>query len=169
MERDLAGYRSPYRDPFTYRSLDTTGRREFVRAMAEASEGDPFEDAVDRDVDREFQELIDYAGRRFDPSWWKLASVGRDDVGVVLPQVFADRDNEGTLFYVGVRPAFRGRGYGRALHAAGLQFLERRGVTRYVGSTDERNAPMIAVCRTNGCVRTGTQLFLDAGSAEGTR
>jgi ribosomal protein S18 acetylase RimI-like enzyme len=50
---------------------------------------------------------------------------------------------QGTLFYVAVLPAFRGRGYGRALHAGGLAMLAERGVTRYVGSTDTRNDPIL--------------------------
>lgn len=164
VERRLEGYRSPHSDPFAYRPLSLVGRRRFVRVMAEASEGDPFEDDADRDVEREFQDLVDHAGRSFDPSWWQIATLEDEAVGVVLPQAYPERPDEGTLFYVGVRPAFRGRGYGRVLHAAGLAFLSRHGVTKYMGSTDERNAPMIAVFRTNGCARTGTQLFLRARS-----
>lgn len=162
VERSIAGYASPYDDPFTYRSLDVVGRERFVRTMAESSDGDPFEDSADRDVDREFQELLEYAGERFDPTWWMLAYLGKDAAGVVLPQVFPKHDDEGTLFYVGVRPAFRGRGYGKVLHAAGLEFLSRHGVMKYVGSTDERNLPMIRVFKANGCAQTGTQLFLEA-------
>jgi RimJ/RimL family protein N-acetyltransferase len=159
VERSIAGYTSPYHDPFTYSSLEVVGRESFVRIMAEASEGDPFEDSTDRDVDREFREMVDYAGNRFDPTWWATAGVDGETVGVVLPQAYPGCDDEGTLFYVGVRPAFRGRGYGRVLHAAGLEFLSRHGVTKYVGSTDERNVPMIAVFKANGCVHTATQVI----------
>jgi RimJ/RimL family protein N-acetyltransferase len=159
VERSIAGYTSPYDDPFTYRSLEAVGRESFVRIMAEASEGDPFEDSSDRDVDREFQEMVDYAANRFDPTWWTIASLGEEVVGVILPQAYAECADEGTLFYVGVRPGFRGRGYGRILHAAGLEFLSRHGVTKYVGSTDTRNAPMISVFRANGCAQTATQIF----------
>jgi RimJ/RimL family protein N-acetyltransferase len=159
VERSIAGYASPHDDPFTYSSLKVVGRENFVRIMAEASEGDPFEDPTDRDVDREFQEMVDYAGDRFDPTWWRTANLDGETVGVVLPQAYPGYDDEGTLFYVGVRPGFRGRGYGKVLHAAGLEFLSRHGVTKYVGSTDERNVPMIAVFKANGCAHTATQVF----------
>jgi len=159
VERSVAGYRSPYVDPFMYRSLEAVGRDAFVRILAEAAEGDPFEEGPDRDPEREFRELVDYAGSRFDPAAWMVASLAGETAGVVLPQVFEGRDDEGTLFYVGVLPAFRRRGYGRVLHSAGLESLARRGVTKYVGSTDERNAPMLAVFAANGCARTGVQLF----------
>ena len=167
VERSAAGYRSPYVDPFLYGSLEAVGRDAFVRVLARAAEGDPFEDRPDRDPEREFQELVDYAGSRFDPVAWMVASLDGETVGVVLPQVFEGSGDEGTLFYVGVLPAFRGRGYGRVLHAAGLESLARRGVTKYVGSTDERNAAMLAVFAANGCARTGVQLFHDAAGERG--
>lgn len=168
VERSIEGYKSPYDDPFTYSSLEVVGREDFVRIMAEASEGDPFEDPTDRDVDREFQEMVDYAGTRFDATRWMAADLGTDTAGVVLPQVYPAHDDEGTLFYVGLRPAFRGRGYGKVLHAAGLEFLSRHGVTKYMGSTDERNVPMIAVFKANGCAHTATQVLRGAERGQET-
>jgi GNAT superfamily N-acetyltransferase len=130
--------------------------------MAPASEGDPFEDDSSRDPRAEFRELTSFAGAAFDPTWWRVAYLDRDPIGVVLPQTFSNRKNEGTLFYVAVLPEFRGRGFGRILHASGLAFLAERGVTRYIGSTDARNLPMISVFRANGCEQTGRQLFYRA-------
>jgi len=144
---------------FTFRSLFEVEKPEFLRVMTEAAQGDPFEDVTDCDPEADFNELVETAGNRFDPASWMLAQVGDDVVGVVLPQEFAGHDREGTLFYVAVLPAFRGRGYGRALHASGLSMLAERGVTRYVGSTDTRNGPMLKVFEANGCPQTGTQLF----------
>jgi hypothetical protein len=48
------------------------------------------------------------------------------------------------------------------LHAAGLEFLARNGIQHYVGSTDSRNMPMLAVFAANGCRSTGSQLFYKA-------
>jgi GNAT superfamily N-acetyltransferase len=144
---------------FTFQPLAVVGRKEFVRVMAAAAEGDPFEEMEGRDPDADFQELVELAGDLFDESSWFLAAVGGKTVGVVLPQAFPDNDSQGTLFYVAILPVFRGRGYGRALHAAGLSLLAGRGVTDYVGSTDTRNAPMLRVFERNECPRTTTQLF----------
>jgi ribosomal protein S18 acetylase RimI-like enzyme len=144
---------------FTFRSLFEVGKPAFLRTMTEAAQGDPFEDVTDGDPEADFNELVEGAGNRFDPASWMLALVGDDVVGVVLPQEFPGHDKEGTLFYVAVLPAFRGRGYGRALHASGLSMLAECGVTRYVGSTDTRNGPMLKVFEANGCPQTGTQLF----------
>ena len=144
---------------FAFRTLFEVGKVEFLRVMTEASEGDPFEDATECDPEAEFAELVEAAGSKFDPAIWMLAHVEGEAVGVVLPQEFSDSEAEGTLFYVAVLPAFRGRGYGRALHATGLAMLAERGVTRYIGSTDTRNRPMLKVFEANGCPQTATQLF----------
>ncbi len=157
--RGLAGELPKPRVEFTFRTLAEVGRAEFIRVMTKAAEGDPFEDMAVRQPEDDFRELTAAAGDRFDPASWMLALVGDDVVGVVLPQEFPGHDEDGTLYYVAVLPAFRGRGYGRALHASGLSMLAERGVTRYVGSTDTRNGPMLKVFEANGCPQTGTQLF----------
>jgi RimJ/RimL family protein N-acetyltransferase len=162
VERDLAGFEPPKADPFDYTSLADVGERAFVDVMTRAAVGDPFEDVTSRDALTDFRELVEYAGETFDPRWWRIARVGRRTAGVVLPQRFPGPRNEGTLFYVGVLPEERGKGLGRALHAAGLGFLASAGVSRYIGSTDDRNEPMIRIFEANGCRRKGTQLFLKA-------
>jgi GNAT superfamily N-acetyltransferase len=144
---------------FGFLTLGEVGREKFVRVMTEAAEGDPFEDVEGSDPDAEFQELVDMAGDKFDESSWFLPLVDGEIVGVLLPQAFADSDTDGTLFYVAVLPRFRGKGYGRALHAKGLALLRERGLTKYIGSTDTRNAPMLRVFEANGCPQTNTQFF----------
>jgi RimJ/RimL family protein N-acetyltransferase len=144
---------------FTYRALADFGRGEFIRLLTAASEGDPFEDADERDPEAEFDELVEMAADKYDDESWFAAIVDGEVVGVVLPQEFADADAEGTLFYVAILPSFRGRGYGRALHAAGLSMLKDRGLTKYIGSTDTRNEPMLRVFEANGCPQTSTQFF----------
>lgn len=143
---------------FTFQTLFDVGKVEFLRVMTEAAEGDPFEDVAKQDPEADFDELVEMAGSKFDPACWMMALIEGEAVGVVLPQEFADSEGEGTLFYVAVVPRFRGRGYGRALHATGLAMLAARGVMRYIGSTDTRNEPMLRVFEANGCPQSATQL-----------
>jgi ribosomal protein S18 acetylase RimI-like enzyme len=159
VSRGLDGELPEPSEAFGFVTLAEVGRERFVRVMTQASEGDPFEDMEGRDPDADFQELVDMAGEKFDESSWYCALVDGEIVGVVLPQEFPDSEGEGTLFYVAVLPRFRGRGYGRALHATGLSILAERGVTKYIGSTDTRNAPMLRVFEANGCPRTNSQFF----------
>lgn len=167
VRKDLSGYRFPYKDPFSYRSLSEVGEKTFLEIMTEAAQGDPFENAEGRDPKEDFDELVEYAGSKFDGTWWNVAYLDDQPVGVVLPQEFSDSDGEGTLFYVGVVPEFRGRHLGRTLHARGLAFLRSHGVMRYAGSTDTRNLPMVRIFEVNGCEQTGTQLFYKALAKHG--
>jgi len=162
VERSIEEFVPEEPSPFSYRPLADVGESEFVRTMVRAAEGDPFEDAAARDPVTDFRELVEYAGDAFDPASWRIAAVSGKVAGVVLPQRFPGPKNEGTLFYVGIVPEQRRRGLGRALHAAGLGFLSSAGVERYIGSTDDRNTPMIRIFEANGCRRKGIQLFLTA-------
>jgi RimJ/RimL family protein N-acetyltransferase len=162
VKKDVSGYRAPEEDPLEYETLSDLGEDRFIELLSEAAAGDPFEDVSKRDPRHDFRELVEYAGSAFDATCWRVASLEGRPVGVVLPQEFADSEHEGTLFYVGVLPEFRGRGFGTILHASGLAFLAEHGVTKYIGSTDTRNHPMMRVFERNGCTRTGTQLFYKA-------
>jgi RimJ/RimL family protein N-acetyltransferase len=167
VRKDLTEYRLPYEDPFSYRSLAEVGEEGFLEIMTAAAHGDPFENVEGRDPKEDFDELVKYAGSKFDDTWWSIAYLDDRPVGVVLPQEFSDADGEGTLFYVGVLPEFRGKHFGRILHARGLAFLRSHGVLKYAGSTDTRNLPMMRVFEVNGCERTGTQLFYKPLSKRG--
>jgi GNAT superfamily N-acetyltransferase len=86
-------------------------------------------------------------GFRYETHWWSLAyDPDGNIVGIVQPVVFvsADRDGhpEGTIHYVGVLPAFRGRGYISDLLAKGTNVLAHLGVWRIYADSDVRNAPM---------------------------
>lgn len=167
VEKDLTGYESPHEDPFSYESLPDLGEPRFLDILSESAIGDPFEDVGSRNPKSDFDDLVSYAGPKFDASWWQAAFLGRDAIGVILPQAFAESDGQGSLFYVGVRPEFRGRGFGKILHARGLAFLAGKNIRRYIGSADARNEPMKAVFRANGCRQTGTQLFYAAPESDG--
>lgn len=142
------------------RSLAEAGEATFIARMHEASRGDPFEErrpAV-RDLAAEWQDLVASAGVRFDPARWVLVEDADGPLGLVLPQRV--NATTGTLYYLGVVPARRGRGLGRAIHALGLRLLADAGLVRYVGSTDVRNAAMLAVFARNGCPVEGTEVYL---------
>ncbi len=140
-------------------TLDELGEVAFAAALEAAARDDPFQPDGPRDAIAELRDLVAYAGDAFDPKGWYVVRDGEETVGVVLPQVFGDAPEEGSLFYVGVAPPFRGRGLGRLLHAFGLQALGRRGAKGYVGSSDVRNAPMLHIFEQNGCRELARQLF----------
>ncbi len=144
---------------FTWRTLAEVGEEAFVELMTRSSDDDPFPDD-DFDPQEEWRELVAHAGEAFDPDRWRVAIVDGEPAGVVLPTPYPDAPTEGTLSYIGILPAFRGRGLGRDLHASGLRLLADAGCTVYKGSTDQRNEPMARVFARNGCPVDGIQLFL---------
>jgi RimJ/RimL family protein N-acetyltransferase len=158
VQRELAEDLPPAGD-FAWRTLAEAGEAEILPALVSASEGDPFEEEP-RDPEREWKELVEDTGDDLDPTLWRVALQDGEPVGVVLPTVWKGRRREGTLSYVGVVPAHRGRGLGRALHAAGLHLLAGAGALRYAGSTDVRNTAMARVFERNGCPTTSVQLLL---------
>ncbi len=158
MEADLTALDLPAAlpDGWELRTLAELGEEIFAVLLVRAAEGDPFEETPPELALDDLHELIAGAGSAYDASGWYAVRDESGDLGVVLPQVYADRPSTGTLFYVGVDPDRRGRGLGKRLHRWGLAQLVARGATRYVGSTDLRNAPMLAVFTANGgrCTRT---------------
>jgi ribosomal protein S18 acetylase RimI-like enzyme len=134
-----------------YRTLPEVGEEAFVEAIARVSEG-----TLDREILSERRKLgPEGAARDFfedaamvghDPSWWRLAYDGPDGdlVGLIMP---AQPPAFLTVFYIGVVPEMRGRGYVDDLLAAGTNTLLRvrgDGETPLRTDTDVSNAPMSA-------------------------
>ncbi len=140
----------PQQASLTLRSLAEVGRETFETALRESAAGDP-ERGADEALSGMLDEFIGMAGDLFDPDNWYLAERDGMPVGVVLPQIFPDRPDRGTMFYIAVMPSQRGQGIGRALHALGMKALADRGAAGYFGTVDPSNAAMIAVYRANGC------------------
>lgn len=74
-----------------------------------------------------------------------------EPIGISIPHIEQGTIDEGRLFYFGVVPEQRGRGYGTTFHKVSLGLLKKFGATKYVGSTDEDNRHMIRIFERNGC------------------
>lgn len=95
------------------------------------------------------------------PEWWQLAETeAGQPVGFVLPSLFAGKagnhSREGTIFYLGVLPEHRGKGYGHELLAQATRILHQAGVKRILCDTAACNMPMIAVFRAAGYIEGET-------------
>lgn len=146
----------------SFRTLEEVGEEAFVGAIAKVSEG-----TLDR-ADREERERLgpEVAAREFfddaesvghEPSWWRLAYDEPDGefVGLVMP---AEPPGFLTIFYVGVAPGMRGRGYVDDLLAAGTATLldarAKAGNEKPLrADTDVANAPMAAAFGRAGWAR----------------
>jgi RimJ/RimL family protein N-acetyltransferase len=115
----------------------------------------------DRAADpRRFLAELEFHARthgEFHPEDWVVLRLGGRAAGLVLP-AFADPSRgPATNLWVGVVPEFAGRGLGAVLVRRGIETMLARGATRYIGSCDVRNAPMVRVFERIGCSRVTSQ------------
>ncbi len=87
----------------------------------------------------------------YHPDDWAVLRIDGAPAGVVLPAFVDAEHRTATNLTLGLVPAFRGRGLGAALVLHGVDTMARRGATRYLGSCDARNAPMIRTFERLGC------------------
>jgi ribosomal protein S18 acetylase RimI-like enzyme len=92
-----------------------------------------------------------------DPSWWQAARDPQGNwVGFVLPVLFRERSlwrgprPQGTILYMGVLPAQRGRGHGRRLLDAATRQFIALGCWRVFCDTGTANRPMVEAFRRAG-------------------
>lgn len=76
-------------------------------------------------------------------------------VAVCIPHIEPGTKDEGRLFYFGVLPEVRGKGYAGILHKCSLKLLKDMGASYYVGSTHETNTSMQRIFEKSGCKERG--------------
>jgi ribosomal protein S18 acetylase RimI-like enzyme len=142
-----------------FRTLEEVGKEAFIEAIERVSEG-----TLDREIrtereklgtKRAAQEFLDDASRvQHDTSWWRLAYAPNSELaGLIMP---AEPPGFLTIFYVGVAPDMRGRGYVDDLLAAGTATLHAAGSKNdkpLIADTDVSNEPMAAAFRRAGWAR----------------
>ena len=94
-------------------------------------------------------------GFSYQDEWWQLGfNHNGEIVGFVLPVIFEgcakDGLEEGTVYYIGVLPEYRGLGFANDLLLQGTRVLQEIGVWRVFCDTDVNNLPMIAAFRRVG-------------------
>lgn len=146
----------------SFLTLEEVGEDAFIDAMSRVSEG-----TLDREIRGERERLGPQGAARdffedarrvkHEPSWWRLAyeGPGGDLAGLVMP---AEPPGFLTVFYVGVVPEMRGRGYVDDLLAAGTVTLlgaraEGGAEKPLRADTDVANAPMAAAFGRAGWAR----------------
>jgi len=158
----------------SYLGLEEVGEDKFVEAMERVSEG-----TLDQEIRAERERLgrkraareffDDASSVQHDASWWRLAYAPNGELaGLVMP---AEPPGFLTIFYVGVVPEMRGRGYVNDLLAAGTAtLLEFRGNDDkpLIADTDVSNIPMAAAFERAGWTRfAGRQEYvMDLGAGE---
>ncbi len=105
--------------------------------------------------------IQDLRDMRIDAGWWRIAYEQRADgkfgdaVGFILPAASADM---GTIGYVGVRPAYRGKQHIDALHDYASKVLANAKFPRVIADTDVTNVPMSRAFERNGWSQFGERI-----------
>jgi GNAT superfamily N-acetyltransferase len=158
----------------SYRGLEEVGEDRFIAAMQQVSEG-----TLDQEILAERERLgRKQAAREFfddarsvqhEAAWWRLAYAPNGELaGLVMP---AEPPGFLTIFYVGVVPEMRGRGYVNDLLATGTATLLQyrgNGDKPLIADTDVSNTPMAAAFERAGWARfAGRQEYVvDLGGGE---
>lgn len=109
----------------------------------------------------EADEYFDY-----EPLWWQLAYDQDNELaGFVQPVLFPDCQKDGleeaTIYYIGVLPNKRGKGYAYDLLCQCTRILQGVGVWRIYCDTDIYNVPMIETFKRVGYQQEGEPNIVD--------
>ena len=88
-----------------------------------------------------------------------LISEGQKKVGYCWTMDDPARKQKGYIRMMGVDPEYRGRGLGRAILVAGIEYLRKRGMTEIELSVDSKNSSAKRLYQSAGFKRKGTTLW----------
>jgi len=151
MRRDLTGKPEPHLPQREEVTVETFGEysQEELAAVIQAT----YQDSLDCPGLAELREMDDVLeGHRatgiFNPSTWWLVRWEGQAAGCVL--VNQSISGEAQMVYLGVIPAFRGRGLARWMTAAVMQACWQEGLTAMTLAVDRRNATAARAYRAAG-------------------
>lgn len=147
-EKNLSRFKFRYNDPFEYLSINEAGLRLFFKVFKQSVENpikqfEKFKIYMDR--------MLNVTEKTYDIGNWKLVLLNKKPIGIIMPHIFQENPELGTLLNIGLVSAERGKGYGRIIHAKGLEILKGMGAKKYMGATDINNLAMLKVFIVNGC------------------
>lgn len=150
LRRGVAGAAEEGSGELTWTALGQSSDRELARVIA-----DTYVDSQDCPGLLGLRRMEDViAGHKsngiFRPDSWFLPSVKGQTVGCVLVNDSAGRSDESEIVYLGVRPAWRRRGFGRAMVRHALAQAARRRRRQMCLAVDAANLPAVGLYRGEG-------------------
>jgi len=157
--RSLRNIEFNYKDNFKYLSLNEIGMYKFFRLIKVSIDDTIKQYNRFRKYLKKMKRLI---RNTYDINNWKAVSLNNVNFGIIMPHVFPEKSELGTLLEIGLKPRCRGKGYGRIIHAHGLELLKEMGAKKYLGSTETTNCAMLRVFELNGCRKWFIRHFFSA-------
>lgn len=152
-KRDLSTLKEiEHEESIEIKSIEQTTTAKFKAIWKEASFGSlnaPNASSA-LSIEKEFEGMKSELGPDYIKSCL-IAFNGENPIGVTMPQIEPGTINEGRLFYFGIVPGYRNKGWGAYLHKLSLQLLKNMGATYYIGATGHKNIPMQRIFQVNDC------------------
>lgn len=101
-------------------------------------------------IEKEFMGMKSELGLDYEKSCL-MAFLEKKPIGITMPHIEPGTVDEGRLFYFGLLPEYRGKGWGSTLHKLSLHLLKKMGAAYYIGATGYKNIPMQRIFQINGC------------------
>lgn len=153
-KRDLSSLKvHGQKESVEIKSMEQTTVDLFKKVWQEATIGS-LNDTSARSIEREFEGMKSELGPNYTKSCL-IAFYGKNPIGVTMPHIEPGTINEGRLFYFGLVPKYRNKGWGAALHNLSLYLLKKIGASYYIGTTGHKNIPMQRIFQVNGCQMFG--------------
>jgi RimJ/RimL family protein N-acetyltransferase len=111
-------------------------------------------DSANRNKEQTMDQVMKSLEQELGANWRSHCYIFKNNhsvIGLAIPHIEMGTKDEGRLFYFGVVPEFRGKGFGKKMHRKTLVLLKNMQASYYVGSTDEANLAMIQIFKQNGC------------------
>lgn len=134
--------------PFEWVALDRFGRARTAALVDLAGPGPEWE--PEDTGDAVIAAALGRRGMYCAPDCVQVGLVDGEPAAFVIAQV-EPASGWSTITFMGVAPAFRGRGLGRFVHRRGMAMLRAQGGTLYHGGTSETNRPMVRLFEAHGC------------------
>lgn len=134
------------------KSLEQTTSDGFKRIWKESSVGslNAPNASLALSIEKEFEGMKSELGPDYKNSCMS-AFYDKNPIGVTMPHIEPGTINEGRLFYFGIVPSYRKKGWGPVLHKLSLHLLKKMGATYYIGATGHKNILMQRIFQVNGC------------------
>ena len=129
--------------------MEQTSTDLFKKVWQEATFGS-LNDTSARSIEGEFEGMKYELGPNYTKSCL-IGFYGKNPIGVTMPHIEPGTTNEGRLFYFGLIPKYRNKGWGVYLHKISIHLLKEMGATYYIGATGYKNLPMQRIFELNGC------------------
>ncbi|PRO66469.1 GNAT family N-acetyltransferase [Alkalicoccus urumqiensis] len=134
------------------KSLEETTSDVFIKTWTAASSGslNASISSNSLSVEKEFEGMKSELGSDYKRSCLVIFYENQP-LGVTMPQIEQGTIDEGRLFYFGILPSFRNKGWGEYLHKLSLHLLKKMGANYYIGATGQNNVPMQRIFQANDC------------------